>query len=255
MRQYIIASILIIIGLLSILFRNLVSNEILNQVFGDFSGAVLVSGLLSLLFKIFQDKESVFTLRRLLRIHDSIDDLGLVEIKSNVLSYDYSELILNSNTLNIVMNDGQRWIGNNAVQLEKRFSKKSETNFFTVDPNSDFIVVLASKTGANVDSLKIKIEDSWKRLKDAYEKSEKKGELNIYSLKTYPTKSVFLSETELIETPYQISCGRVNIPLYIYKKVFNPCSPYYFVYNDVESLKKESTLQYSSKSKVEDSSN
>ncbi len=114
-----------------------------------------------------------------------------------------------------VMNDGQRWIGNNTVALEERFSQKTETNFFTVDPESEFIKVLAIKTGMTEDDLKKKIEDSWKRIENAFEKSSKQGTLSIYALKTYPTKSVFISENILVETPYQISSGRVKIPVYL----------------------------------------
>ena len=240
MRQYIIASVLIIIGLLSMFVNSYLNNAY--QFLGDFSSAILVSGLLSLLFKIFQDKESESTLRRLLRIHDSVDELGLIEIKADVQSFNYSELIKESNKLDVVMNDGQRWIGNNTVALEERFSQKTETNFFTVDPESEFIKVLAIKTGMTEDDLKKKIEDSWKRIENAFEKSSKQGTLSIYALKTYPTKSVFISENILVETPYQISSGRVKIPVYIYKKVARTDSPYWFVHNDVEEMKKESTL-------------
>ena len=78
MRQYIIASILIIIALISMVYKaSLPTASLLTPYLSDFNSALLVGGLLSILFKIFQDKESESTLRRLLRIHDSVDDLGL----------------------------------------------------------------------------------------------------------------------------------------------------------------------------------
>lgn len=244
MRSYIIASILIILGLLSMYFKGYIPEQNLwNQFCGDLSSAVLVSGLLSLLFKIFQDKENNSTLKRLMRIHDSVDELGLVEIKTDVQSFSFTSLIENSNELSIIMNDGQRWVGNNSVSLTNRFSKNTNTLFFTVDPDSDFIVALAKKTATDKEQLKEKISDTWSRLEQAYNNSEKKGTLKIYRLKNYPTKSVFCSEEELIETPYQTSSGRVRIPLYIYKKVSKNDSPYSFVKNDIEELIKESILE------------
>lgn len=244
MRQYVIASILIILGLISMFFKGKIpETSILNQFFGDLSSAILVSGMLSLLFKIFQDKESVTTLKRLMRLHDSVDELGLEEIKTDVQSYSFSNIIEESSELTIIMNDGQRWIGNNSVALKNRFNKNTETLFFTIDPDSDFAKALAQKTGITTEQLKDKISDSWMRLEEAYDASKKKGNLKIYRLKNYPTKSIFFSEKELIETPYQTSSGRVKIPLYIYKKVAREDSLYNFVKNDIEELIKESKLE------------
>ena len=244
MTQYAIASVLFILGLLAMFLKEKISNEtIWYQFFGDLSSAILVSGTLSFLFKIFQDKETKSTLRRLMRIHDSVDELGLAEIKSDVQSFSFTELIEDSNELSIIMNDGQRWVGNNSVSLINRFNKITITSFFTVDPDSEFIASLAKKINATEEQLKEKILDSWNRLEQAYNDSEKKGTLKIYRLKNYPTKSIFCSEKELVETPYQISSGRVKIPVYIYKKVPRNDSPYNFAKNDIDELIKESKLE------------
>ena len=244
MRQYVIASIMIIVGLLSMFLKGKIPElSLWNQFLGDLSSAVLVSGLLSLLFKIFQDKENQSTLKRLLRIHDSVDELGLAVIESDVQSFSFINLIEDSNELSIIMNDGQRWVGNHSVSLTNRFNQKTTTLFFTVDPDSCFVDVLANKTAIKTEQLKEKIRDSWTRLEQAYNNSEKNGILKIYRLKNYPTKSIFCSEKELLETPYQISSGRVKIPLYIYKKVSRKDSPYYFVKNDIDELIKESKLE------------
>ena len=146
MRRYVIASIMIILGLgLIVLKANLPENSIWAQIAGDISSAILVSGTISLLFRIFQDNETTATLKRLMRIHDSVDELGLEEIKSDVQSFLFTDLIENSNELSIIMNDGQRWVGNNTVSLTKRFSKNTVTNFFTVDPDSVFVKSLSEK--------------------------------------------------------------------------------------------------------------
>ncbi len=240
MRQYIIASILIIVALISMVYKaSLEADSALIPYLSDFNSALLVGGLLSMLFKIFQDKESESTLRRLLRIHDSVDDLGLEEIMPEVQAYNFTNIIQNSDSLVVVMNDGLRWVGNNTVALQERFSKKSTTEIFTVDPTSSFVSILAAKTSTTEDDLKKKIKDTWARIEDAYNKSTKKGDLIIYSLKTYPTKSIFITENILVETPYQTASGRASIPVFVYKKVARKDSPFHFANNDVSAMRSE----------------
>ena len=125
---------------------SLPTTSLLTPYLSDFNSALLVGGLLSILFKIFQDKESESTLRRLLRIHDSVDDLGLKEIMPEVQAFNFTDIIQNSDSLVVVMNDGLRWVGNNTVALQNRFSKKSITEIFAVDPQSNFVSILAAKT-------------------------------------------------------------------------------------------------------------
>jgi len=212
----------------------------------DLSSALLVTGILSLLLRVFETNESESNLRRLLRIHDSVDELGLREILPESQGYNYTPLIEDSDNLSIVMNDGLRWTGNNTVSLQNRFSKRgSITNVFTVDPDSPFVTSLAAKTGISVEDLSKKIHETWKRLGEIYNHSEKKGKLAIYRLKTYPTKSVFLSEDFLVETPYQTASGRTNIPVYVYRKVARHDAPFWFATRDIESACTESKLESS----------
>jgi hypothetical protein len=218
MRIYVIASFLIIFGLASIAYKESLPIENWKIPYlAELSSALLVGGLLSLLFKIFQDKESESNLRRLLRIHDSVDELGLKQILPESQAYNFTSLLEEAGHLTIIMNDGLRWIGNNTVSLQNRFSKSGTvTEIFTVDPDGYFVASLAAKTGVTDADLKKKIHDTWKRAEDAYSRSEKKGTLRIYRLKTYPTKSMFVSESALIETPTKLllveqTCQCLNI--------------------------------------------
>lgn len=249
MRTYVIASILIILGLASIAYKgNLQPGDALLPYLSDVSSALLVGGLLSLLFKLFQDKESESTLRRLLRIHDSVDELGLREILPEVQGYNFTPLIFGSDHLSVVMNDGLRWIGNNTVHLQERFSKKTETDFFLVDPDSSFVKSLAEKTSTTESDLSKKIHEAWQRIEDAYNHSSKKGVVRIYRIRTYPTKSMFFTEDALVETPYQTASGRASIPVFVYAKVARDDSPYFFAKNDIEAMRKEAALEKEYKS-------
>ena len=51
------------------------------------------------------------------------------------------------------MNDGDRWVGNNSVELEKRFSKATQTTIILISPNSPFLPILADKINVAKDSL------------------------------------------------------------------------------------------------------
>jgi hypothetical protein len=245
MRVYVIASLLIILGLGSIAYKgSLQADDWKIPYLAELSSALLVGGLLSLLIKIFQDKESESNLRRLLRIHDSVDELGLRQILPESQAYNFTTLLEDAGSLVIVMNDGLRWIGNNTVSLQNRFSKSGTiTELFTVDPDGHFVTSLAAKTGLTPDDLKKKIHDTWKRAEEAFNNSEKKGKLKIYRLKTYPTKSLFLSENLLIETPYQIASGRTNVPVFEYRKVARTDSPFGFANKDVQAMRNEATLE------------
>jgi hypothetical protein len=244
MRAYIIASVLIILGLIAIAYKgSLATGAWQLPYLNDLSSALLVGGLLSLLFKLFQDKESEGTLRRLMRIHDSVDELGLTEIKPESQGCNFTDFIENADDLSVVINDGLRWVGNNTVALQTRFGKKSLTEIFTVDPDSSFVESLSAKVNSTPEEIKKKIHDTWKRLEDAYNNSEKKGQLKIYRLKTYPTRSIFLTENALIETPYQTASGRAIIPAFLYRKVARQDSIYVFAKHDVEALRKEAKIE------------
>ena len=244
MRGYVIASILIIAGLVAIAYKgSLPLGAWQLPYLHDLSSALLVGGLLSLLFKVFQDKESEGNLRRLMRVHDSVDELGLVEIKAESQGYNFTEIIETADELAIVVNDGLRWVGNNTVALQIRFGKAGTTEVFTVDPDSVFLESLASKVSLSKEEQQKKIRDTWKRLEETYNLSGKKGVLKVYRLKTYPTRSVFLTEDLLVEIPYQVASGRANIPAFAYRKVARKDSLYAFARRDIESTRKEATLE------------
>lgn len=131
MRVYVIASLMMILGLLAIAYKGTLEEQSkLLPYLNDLSSVLLVGGLLSLLYKVFQDKEYYNNLKRLLRIHDSVDELGLKEILPESQAFNFTGLLENDDNLSIVMNDGLRWVGNNAVSLKNRFSKKGRVTSF-----------------------------------------------------------------------------------------------------------------------------
>lgn len=246
MRIYVVSSILIILALAALFWKGTLPvspPDWKAPYLSELSSALLISGLLSVLYRVFVDSESANNLKRLLRIHDSVDDLGLEEILAGSNRPNYFELITESDSLSIVLNDGLRWVGNHAIPLQDRMGKRGNTTeVFLIDPESSAIACLASKTSLSEEELRKKISDSWARLDQLWANSEKRSAITIYKLKHFPTRSLFLSEDRLIEAPYQIASGRTDPPSYMYRRVPRSDSPYAFAARDIEMLKKESTI-------------
>lgn len=216
---YLILSILVAVGLALFLVQATVCNvnTFWYNAVGNVASALLVTGVISLLYELIMRAQHDKDVERLFHISESIIKSGLENIYTDSSKYDFTPLINNAKEFYAIMNDGFRWVCNNSVELEKRFNvENSITEFYLVDPGSDFCRSLANKTSVEVDSLKEKIEKTVKELKSTYNKSEKKGILKIYYLKNYPTQSIFYSDKKVVTTPYQTSSGRSVIPLFEY---------------------------------------
>lgn len=242
MRSYVICSVFIILGLVAITWKtHLQPTSALLPYVDQLPGVFLVSGVLSLLYKVIEERESRSQLLQMFRIHDSIEQSGFSEIWTQSQAYDFTPMLHSSDNVTVVLNDGLRWVGNNAVELTGRFDRKGTiTELFTIDPNGPVVPVLASKIDITAEALSEKIRSTWRRLEQAYEKSEKRGHLVIYALRHFPTRSIFHTTEQTLITPYQCSCGRTNVPVLVYKKVLGKNTVYDFVERDIQQLRIES---------------
>lgn len=248
--HYIIFSLLVIVGLGTTLWQVNVDQKnhpIGYQFLSQISGTLLVGGILSLLYKVFVDGVSEKRLREMLRIHDSVDMCGLKEVLLDSKNYNFSQFLERSDEVQIVMNDGQKWVATYSVELQRRFSRKGTTTFYVADPQGKFLGALAQKTGLSEDELRKKIKDMEEALKAAYAQSTKEGTLEVYHLKNYPTQSVFASEDTVLLTPYQTASGRRVIPLFIYDDNRDERCYARDVKNDLKNVRAESTLAFKGK--------
>ena len=176
-------------------------------------------------------------------ISTSITQSHLKAILTDSSKYNYSNVIEKVADFSVIINDGLRWVGNNSNSLEKRFNRKNTaTEFFLVNPESDFCKALANKTDKTLEDLKSKIEQSIFQIESTYNKTEKKGMLKIYLLKNYPTQTLFYDDDTVIVTPYQTSSGRSVIPLYEYEYNEGDTSIASHLFKDLELVRKESSL-------------
>ncbi len=248
MIRYLIMSIILIVGLALPFFKtSLRIDQFMSSYIDQLSSALLIGGTLSFLFSLFWDKVTKEDIFKHFAIRESILDTGLSQIYMDSKSFNYSEMISSQQELFIVLNDAQHWAGHYSNELTNRFSENKLTEFFIVDPNGSFLQCLAQKTDVSATSLKAKIESVIAFLQELYSASEKKGELNIYALKNYPTHSIYCGNQFVVITPYQVSSGRRVVPLYIYKYTKKKCGVAPDTLEDVSHLRNESKLIWSTK--------
>ena len=210
---------------------------------GNIGSAVLICGLLTLFQNIITKHLEDANLRKLLKISTSVHDSRLMDILIDSSKYNYTDIIVKSISFAAIMNDGQRWVGNNSPALEQRFSRaNTTTEFFLVNPDSPFCQSLANKTQTTLESQKNKILTAIGLIESTYNRSKKKGDLKIYYLKNYPTQTLFFSDESVVVTPYQVSSGRTKIPLYEYacEEGHNTIASYLF--EDLGRVRDESKL-------------
>lgn len=214
-----ILAVIIIVGLFLFLVQSYLQvNTFWYNLVGNVANALLITGTLTFLYEIFMRKQRDEELSKLFNITLSIKRSGLQNIYTDSSVYDYGDVIENATTFSAIMNDGLRWVQNNSIKLQRRFSRtQTVTEFFIVDPDGAFFQALAIKTDKQENELRQKIESSVNLLKDTFNKSEGKGVLKIYYLKNYPTQSIFYSDKRIIVTSYQTSSGRSIIPLFEYE--------------------------------------
>lgn len=241
-------SLLIIIGLSSIILKKQLGLLHWAYPYLDEAGSILLtSGVLSLLYKIFMDKQQRRELHKLFRVHESIAMSGLTQTQAAANEYRFGKLIEESKKLVVVMNDGYRWVGNLQVALEKRFNKNGfTTELFTIDQNGDYFKALKNKVDSTDDELRQKIAQSRERLASIYEASAKHGTLKMYSMSSFPTHSIFLFDDKAIVTFYQIGKKRMDVPLLEVEKTTRREAIYNFLLEDINNVRKEAECVYDS---------
>jgi hypothetical protein len=247
---YIITSVLVIfaLGLFFVQVKWCDINTFWYSATGNIANAILICGIISLLEHIVTKKENDEQLAKLFHISSSIRTSGMTNILTDSSQYDYHDLITSSQFFCGILNDGRRWVGNHSDAIEQRFNKKGNTTeFYFVNPDSDFCKALATKTDVpGQDTPDKKILQTISMLKSTYERSEKNGVLKIYFLKNYPTQTLFYTDNTVVVTPYQTSSGRAVVPLYEYHYDISSVSIGAHLYKDLLRVRKESSLIFDS---------
>jgi hypothetical protein len=141
-------------------------------------------------------------------------ELGISHCFLEVDRYEYARVIVDSDNLIAVMNDGRGLITNNYEKFVRRFARNGcTTAIILMHPNSEALKLHAAKVGSTPEGIRIKIAETIDYLKRA---NAERSELKILGHDLYTTMSVFLTEHEAVITPYFLSKVRRTPPLFTF---------------------------------------
>jgi len=165
--------------------------------------------------------------------------IGLEEVEAEANSYDYSELILNSKNLFLVLNDGRTWLSNRNSLFRKRFEDPEKTTtLFITHPESTMLSVLARREGEKTtERIQGKIEQTVRLLHRIKLQDTK---LEIYGHFLYNPYSLFLGDNTAIITPYFFSRVKRTLPVLKFKDSGDARCYYQEARRDLEDLRQDS---------------
>ena len=164
--------------------------------------------------KIVVEHEFVGHLLQVLGLNQTTHEAGVSAAYLDPKPEVFGSIVAKDRCLELVFNDGKKWISDNSAVLKKRFQYAGfETHVFLVDPEGAYVNLLARKTRdsdstAEQESARIreKIEHSIKYLKNL--SAEGKGKLTIWYNSLSPAYTAVVGDSSAIITLYTNSNGR-----------------------------------------------
>lgn len=144
------------------------------------------------------------------------DALGLREVQRELIHVEVlSRLILESQDLTVMINDGRTWVSNNSTRLETRFRDPTKnTTFVLLDPDGPIVAVQARKESVDAESIRGKVRQTVQILCTL---AKKETDLKILVHDFYNPQTVFLGDDVAVVTPYFTAPGRKPIPAFIFR--------------------------------------
>jgi hypothetical protein len=144
------------------------------------------------------------------------DQIGLVAVMNDASKYDYSEILIDSRQLTVVLNDGRTWASVHRDQLRRRFEDSSkETTFILCHPDSAMIQVLARKGSTDVETIRARIKETVTLLEEIIQPETK---LEILGHHVFNPYSLILGDDSAVVIPYFLSRGGRRVPLWKIRK-------------------------------------
>lgn len=216
-------------------------------------GALLVSVEKAVFFHELRDE-----LITLLNLSQRMSVSGLIDVvpRDDRHYSGFRNLIADSKRLTVVVNYGKDWVSNWRQYLSERFDTPGTvTDWFLLDPNSSFLLLLAEKQNREAENrrsvevavaeLQNKIVETILQLRACYEASKRQGILRIYYIACplFPTVSVYLGEKdrgepgEVAITFYTISSHKGAVPLLVFRDNEAHPNTYTFFRDDLDRLR------------------
>ena len=171
-------------------------------------------------------------------ISKTADSMGLTDIYPDCTNIDFDSLLVNSQKLIILVNDGRTWASVQRDRLRKRFNDpQKETTFFIIHPDSIMIDVLSRKGSIEKDILKQRIIETLQLLNEI---SVENTKLEILGHHLFNPHSMIVSEDTAILIPYFVSRGGRTVPAMKYVNIDDDECYYKRLFDDLEKLRMDS---------------
>uniref|UniRef100_UPI003BAB0DE2 hypothetical protein n=1 Tax=Stappia sp. TaxID=1870903 RepID=UPI003BAB0DE2 len=168
-------------------------------------------------------------------------EIGLSGVFANANAFNYSNFLLHSKSITIVMNDGRTWVSNHESDIEDRLKRKGfKTRFVLINPDSPFLESLALKIGTTKKALAEKIRETTETLLSHCEEG---SDLTIYYHKFPTTFSLYMCDERARLVTYPMARKADKVPLVVFKKG-NEEAYYHSIERDVAALIKASEQVY-----------
>lgn len=179
------------------------------------------------------NKLSIEKIERRLNLSKSIEELGLLELGIRESHFDYSQMIVESEELNFVFNDGRTWFSNHESDLHKRSEKRSaKTHIILIHPESLFLDALSVKVDMKPDEIRAKTQETVRMLSRM---PWSDGDLRVYGHPLPTAFSLVMNEHQAVFIPYQMSRKAEKIPCFVFQSSC-PDGFYHAIKRDVREI-------------------
>lgn len=212
----------------------------------NIGSTIMVAATVGLLFESLTRREMMrlmnetkLSIAKQVRTLQSLEDLGLIDAVNDSYAYPFKNLILTSQELTVVMNDGRSWVGRNIDSLQNRLLLPNhKTTFIFQHPESIMCTeVLPKKFEQSSNFVQEKVRETVRELA-SYQRADSHA-LQILGHFLFNSYSMFLTDEYAVMVPYYISPGRNTVPLLFFERR-GQTSQYQKFYNDMQQLIKHS---------------
>lgn len=244
-RFWFSASIMVVLGLMFIILSKALKDSFWGSVSGEVASALIVAGGFAILNDLFLKNKLVELILEKIKLKESIDRTGIVEIVGNISEIDY-KFYLNRchKNIDILHIYGRTWTNTNLELIkEKLVNTNCQVRVILLSPESKFIPAL-SETYCD-DSFDVTPEDLKERIKEVTsmwrklsKKLDKRGKrktqssIKLYYHKGQPTNSVYRIDEQIIIVNARTSTGKTIVLPSIICKNTNKSGDLYDIYLD-----------------------
>lgn len=154
----------------------------------------LVSGLLAFLNRVFLERNLIDLILSKTNLKRSIDDTGIVDVKTNINDVDYHSLFNSVNKIDIAHVYGRTWTSTYEDKIVKALSSGTKIRVLVCDKDSPFVKGLAFQYESDETKLAERIDDvlgTWKNIRAKVKTRKARKNLQVFRSCMLPSFSLY----------------------------------------------------------------